>query len=214
MTTVREVIIDRCHLVTEEGPAVWWLSQPGGRLRVSGSVTEGVSAIWVSFQATEAPNPGPAAIEFVDSTVASRALCVFVYRAVPKHSVQVTARRNVFGGDCLFGTPTLGFSAAGAEEALRKVVSSWSETDNVYDHNSTYLAAVRVNPMGIFRTQMTELADWNAFWKAGATGSVEGDVRFRPRAKGELPEPLRLDRVEGATGEVPDPVGAGELPFR
>jgi hypothetical protein len=213
VTEASDLTIEHCHLVAEEGVAVLWRSAPGGRLRVSGSVIEAAGAVWIAFPPARGADPDPGLVELTDNTMAVKGVCAFAYPGPPKHSVRVTARRNVMSTDSLFGVPTRAATAAGALDAFRAVVAGWTEAENVYPRKCNYVVAVRPVSMAVFPTRLTSLGDWLDFWQANGTGSVAGDIQFHPRAKADLPEPLRFDRVEQATGQVPSPVGAGDLGF-
>ena len=182
-----------------------------GRLRVTGSVIEATSALFVSFPPTEGgPDPVPAAVELIHSTLAAKGAIGFVYPALPKRQVRVDARRNVLDVNYLFGVPAR--TATEAAAALRQVLV-WTARENVYNRDCNYLVGIRLAPFTLTPAGVDSLDKWRDFWKATETGSVEGDVRFHLRAKGDIPQPLRFDRVENASGEAPGTVGAGQLPL-
>ena len=213
LTGARELTIESCFLAADAGVAIGWRAPPGGRLRVTGSVIEAASALFVIVPPADGGPERPAAVELTRNTLAAKGAIGFIYQVQPRQKVRVEARRNIFRVNHVFGVPTRTKSAAEPTVVLRQILD-WTERENVYDRQCNYLVGIKASPITLTPAGVDSLDKWLAFWKANETESVEGDVQFQVRPPVDLPTPLRLDRIDKPSGMLPDPVGAGELPFK
>jgi hypothetical protein len=91
-----------------------------------------------------------------------------------------------------------------------RLIVNWTESENVYRRGMEYLA-LSIGPRVGMMTQATgvkTLTGWNLIWKLPEPKSMEGDIRFAPRSKTPVMEPLRMTKVDSATGPVPTGAGA------
>jgi hypothetical protein len=202
-----EIVIQGSHLVADSGIALWWRSVPGGSIRVTRSTIEAASAAFMSFPPADAPAGEPIEVELSDNTIVAKGVWGFAYPAAPKQTVRFAARRNLLSANYLFGVPTRTATAADAPGALRRLVV-WTERDNVYDLRESFLAAIKLGPVTVFPAEIKTLDDWAGLWKAKPAGTIEGDIRFRPRPPAAGYVPPWLDRIDAASGPVPAAVGA------
>jgi hypothetical protein len=213
LTAAPELTIADSHLVADGGVAVVWRSAPGGVLRVTGSQIESESGVLVTFLAADGGPTDPADVELTNNTLVVKGACAFIYPGPARYKVRMQARRNLISATYGFGVLTRPKVAAETKAIMRQILV-WAERDNVYDRRCKFMAGIKLAPLAITPAGLDSLEEWLAFWKLEGVGSVEGDLHFHPRATELPPEQIRLDRIDNATGPVPSPVGAGELPFK
>ena len=131
-----------------------------------------------------------------------------------RQPLKITARRNIFNNDhlfSLFGPLIRNKPDATGPEDIKECVRAfveWSDDANLYRRGCSYLFAVKAKSPGQ-SAGIETLGGWLSFWnQPGPSRSVEGVIRFRDRPVASPPEPLRLDRVQERSGELPADIGA------
>jgi hypothetical protein len=187
---------------------------------VEGSLFESLIAIMIYTPAdvpTSVPNPAAAAIQLADNTFAAGESLRLLLNYQRKQSLKITARRNIFDNDHLImlmgPIGKKGDKAADAPrpESIRNYLRSfieWEDDTNLYRRGSKYLVTTLAMKSPIHSAQVEEPNGWSRFWDQDSTRSIEGAIRFRERLKSTTTSSLRLDRVDDATGPVPNRLGA------
>jgi hypothetical protein len=162
----------------------------------------------------EAPNPAAATVLLADNTFASAGAVQLLVDLRRKQPLKVTARRNIFDSDhlvTLFGplNPKKVETTRPEEmtDYLRSFVE-WSDEANLYRRGCKYLVSILNTRSQAHSARIAGPDGWAKLWNQPPRRSVAGVIRFRERADASPKGPLRLDKVDDASGEVPEGVGA------
>jgi hypothetical protein len=212
----RELVVQNCFFPTRDGIGIFWRPEPGGRASAEGCQFETDIGFLI-----------PTTPETDDRTTASLLLAGNTFiggDAVRlrldmkrRQLLKVTARRNIFDiNHVMMLLAPLGVKAPeltrpkGMTDFAQSFVG-WSDEANVYRRGGKYLVTATLKSP-VFSAGIARPTDWAGVWGQPATDSVEGVIRYRERAKSSLPQPLRVDRIDDLSGELP--AGAGADPDR
>jgi hypothetical protein len=154
-------------------------------LKAENCVFEGRTGL-VLNAATDSRTSGRAAVQLVNNTfVTARALQILFDEKRIKYGVE--ASRNAFDvSDLIVLTPTSSYRTAHrpltAPQArtLLKSFLAWTDTQNAYRRNMSFLGRGTVRAEVPARRDVLSLAEWLAMWEAESTsGSFEADYRFK-----------------------------------
>jgi hypothetical protein len=96
-------------------------------------------------------------------------------------------------------------------ETMRNYLRSfveWADDTNLYRRGCKYLVTTLALKSPIHSAQVGGPEGWAGCWDLDSTQSIEGVIRFHERLKSTAAGLLRLDRVDDATGILPDKLGA------
>jgi hypothetical protein len=207
----RELVLKNCYFPGPDGVAVFWRPEPDGRVRVEGCQFETRMAFSV-YCVAETKDLTPATVLLAGNTFTSTEFVRLLLNLDPKQPLKFTARGNVFDDDRLVmiwvaANPKKYPNQPDKAIGLLRSFVGWKDEANVYRRGCEYLAS-GVGLAGAAGAGITTLAEWGKHWDPPPAGSIEGVIHFRERTKSPVAQPLRLDRVGDASGEVPPGVGA------
>jgi hypothetical protein len=207
-----ELAVTCCHLLSEEGAAIFWKPSPQGHASLDGCVVEGNIGVALPTAAVT-QGLAPARLSLVHNTFAVDKSLQLVIQLGPKQPLHVEAYYNIFDHtevvsfyatrvprNFLPGTP------ARTVDLLRALLQ-WSDEGNLYRRGQTLGLYSILAPRERQRTPFARLEDWHAVWDMTNTGSAEGKIWFQHRP-GREADALRLERVEDPSAPVPPGVGA------
>jgi hypothetical protein len=209
-----DLLVTDSHLVAPAGTCLAW--RPGhaaGALRVENNVCDGQTALMI---VPGPPSAAPPTLTLSGNTLlCERSAIRLLLDALPGAPVGLAVRRNIID------SPTAVVTLVGLRSFPRSLTNhatmtdtarealAWTDESNVYRKESTYLAGTKPRqPASSMPSEVRSLAEWLAFWRQPADGSIEGAMRYEPRGGPADPKPPRLAEIEAPTGPLPSPVGA------
>jgi serine/threonine protein kinase len=216
----RELIVSNCQFTAPDGFGILARPEPAGRIAIEGSQFESVIALSVYTPAgvpLSAPNPAAATVHLTNNTFVSSDAVRMLLNYQRKQSLKVTARRNIFDTDHLImlmgplGKKGDKSSDVPRPETMRKYLQSfveWADDANLYRRGCKYLATTLALKSPVHSAPVDGPVGWAGLWGQDSTQSTEGAIRFRERPRSMHAGPLRLERVDGPTGPVPEKLGA------
>jgi hypothetical protein len=207
-----ELVLHRCHLVSQRGAVVFWQPKPEAQLRLQGCSLEGHAGLTL-LTASAAIGLPAASVHMEQNTFAVDRSIQLVIQLGPKQTLQVTALNNLFDNRQLFSLHATRIPRRllpdTPEEIMRQLLSMvrWREMGNVHRRGET-IGLTSVLPRAPHATaSFADLGAWLRHWKLPPTASIEGVIRFQ-RREGADDEALRLERVDNPSGPLPHPAGA------
>ena len=216
----RELVVTNCHFAAPDGFGILCRPEPAGKVTVKESQFESLLALTV-YTPADVPNPAvaPAAatVQLSENTFVSEDAIRMLLNYQRKQPLKITASGNIF--DCVHLVMLMGpLGKKGSKlaettrpgemtEYLRSFVE-WSDDGNLFRRGCKYLVTGLNLTSQVYSARIEGPSGWAKIWDQHSTRSVEGTVRYRERPKSAVVEPLRLDRVVDASGDVPEKLGA------
>ncbi len=214
----RELVLKNSYFVADQGAGAFLRPAPEGRISVEDCQFETRTAFSV-MTASQTINPAPATVLLAGNTFASDGVFrMFMeprmaLEARPRQPLKISAQRNLAASDhviTLYGlrNPKKADLPSPGEmiDQARSFVQ-WSEDVNVYRRGCKYLACT-MPQRPTAHAELDGLGGWLKLWNQPPNRSIEGVIRFRERTASAPRMPLRLDKVDDASGPLPDVLGA------
>jgi serine/threonine protein kinase len=213
--TCRTVAIHHSHLVSR-GMGLFWRPEGGGRLDIGGSILENRSGVAVLIDGIAFGRmPGQMHVE--RSTFATEFGIQLFLESPTRLPLPFAAERSLFQCDHLFFLlmPQRAARSKGVGKKVEEIPGvlrswiAWSETANAYRRGLNYVSRAVPLAQGAVRSaDIADLAKWLDFWKLQGSQSIEGEIRFQPRAESSAAQPLLLEAIDDGSGPAPEALGA------